>query len=70
MESRRSRGSVGRLESPTVNFEGGDINSHTFKVAFSGKIQLDVTNKHPDHFHLVCEIQPGDEITFDVTPMT
>ncbi len=57
-----------RLETPTVDRLSGDIETDTFKVEFSGVIQLDVTNKHPDHFHLVCDIQPGDEITFDVTP--
>ncbi len=59
-----------RLESPTVDLISGGIETDKFKVKFSGEIQLDVTNKHPDHFHLVCDIQSGDEITFNVTPKT
>ncbi len=60
-----------RLDSPTVDLlsPAGSIDTDTFKVKFSGVIQLDVTNKHPDHFHLVCDIQSGDEITFDVMPL-
>ena len=43
------------------------IESNTFTATFSGKIRL-TTTKHPDHFHLICDIQSGDEITFAVTP--
>ena len=39
----------------TATFSGGNI-----------RLTGNPTGKNPDHFHLTCEIQDGDEITFDV----
>ena len=50
-----------------LNIVGDINNTDNFAVTASGEIRLAVSPKRPYHFHLICDIQSGDEITFTVT---
>ena len=62
-----SGGTIRVVGPPKVEWLSGDLDQKTFKVEFSGKIQLASMTEFAEGFHLICEIQSGDEITFEVT---